>query len=153
MRRAWSPAWQLPNLPSSSAMPPWDCPELAGEMGFGTAAAVTSHPARLGNSVQCPVLAGAAEQPPAPGRAHPAPGPGRITLSCTQIHRGKDTLQGKEGDTFLGKPPHLPGLELRALQGWLLQHRTEAVGGCLSLPVPACPQLAPSTIRYKHPHL
>lgn len=135
------PVWQLPTLPSSSPMPVWDCPELAGEMGFGAAAAVTSHPASLVNSVQCPVLAGAAEQPPDPCRAHPAPNRCGTDLSCTQIHHGRDTQQGKEGDRFLGKspPPARPRAKGTSRMTPAAQDR-----GCRWLRVRACPQPAPA---------
>lgn len=101
---------------------------------MGSGAAVTSHPARLGNSQQCP-----AEQPPAPGRAHPAPNPCRIALSCPQIHHGRDTHQGKEGDRFLGKPP--PAARPRA-KGTSRMTPAAQGRGCGWLPVPACPQPA-----------
>lgn len=136
------PGVAAPSPPSSSSMPEWDCPELPGEMGSG--AAVTSHPARLGNSQQCP-----AEQPPAPGRAHPAPNPCRIALSCPQIHHGRDTHQGKEGDRFLGKPP--PAARPRA-KGTSRMTPAAQGRGCGWLPVPACPQPAQSTIRHKPSH-
>lgn len=142
------PGVAAPSPPSSSPMPGWDCPELPGEMGSG--AAVTSHPARLGNSQQCPVLAGAAEQPPAPCRAQPAPNPCRIALSCPQIHHGRDTHHGKEGDRFLGKPP--PPARPRA-KGTSRMTPAAQGRGCGWPPVPACPQPAQSTMRHKLSHI
>lgn len=116
MRHAWSLVWQLPNLASLAHA----CVGLSRAGRWALVLQSSPHPMQGSSSPR--------------------------SLSCTQIHHGRDTHQGKEDTDPWESLPHLPGLKLRALEGWLLQHRTEAVGGCPSLP-------ASSTIRHKPSHI
>lgn len=115
MRHAWSPVWQLPNLASLAHA----CVGLSRAGRWALVLQSSPHPMQGSSSPR--------------------------SLSCTQIHHGRDTHQGKEDTDPWESLPHLPGLKLRALEGWLLQHRTEAVGGCPSLPVPSLPQAQSDT--------
>lgn len=133
-----------PNLPTAAR--PCPCGVVQSWQGSRALGLLLQSPATLpGLGTQCNALCCQSSPQPHAWLIQPQI-PVGLPCPVPKCHHGKEThAKGRRETDSWESLHHLPGLELRALQGWILQHRTEAVGGCPSLPVPSLPRAQSDT--------